>query len=87
MAKVIRIWEAALGPDHPEMAVALTNLAWAYSGESRYADAEALMRRVLSICERSLGPEHPQVFRTLSNLGRTTCRAATKMLNRFMFGR
>ncbi len=34
MAKVIRIWEAALGPDHPEMAVALTNLAWAYSDES-----------------------------------------------------
>jgi tetratricopeptide (TPR) repeat protein len=52
LAKVIHIWETALGPEHPSMAAALTTLGLAYKEESKFADAELALRRVLSICEK-----------------------------------
>ena len=57
-----------LGPDHPDVARSLNNLAGLYEHQQRYADAEPLYRRALSIRERALGPDHPDVTTSTSNL-------------------
>ncbi len=69
----------ALGPDHPEVAASLNNLAGLYYKQGKYAKAEPLQKRALAIREKALGPEHPQVATSLENYapllrktGRTT---------------
>ena len=57
-----------LGPDHPEVAISLHNLAVLYHDKFRYADAEPLYRRSLTILEQALGPEHPNVAISLYKL-------------------
>ena len=59
--QVLAIEEKALGPDHPNVAVALNNLAELYTAQGRYADAEPLYKRSLAIYEKTLGPDHPDV--------------------------
>jgi tetratricopeptide (TPR) repeat protein len=65
----LAIEEKALGPDHPDLAASLNNLAALYKDQSRYADAERLYKRSLAIAEKALGPDHPAVAMSLSNLG------------------
>jgi hypothetical protein len=55
----LAIWEKALGPDHPDVATGLNNLAQLYQAEGRYAEAEPLLKRVSTIQGKSLGPDHP----------------------------
>jgi tetratricopeptide (TPR) repeat protein len=62
------IREQTLGPDHPDVAQSLNNLALLYNNEGRYADAEPLYKRSLAIYEKALGPEHPDVALSLNNL-------------------
>ena len=57
-----------LGPDHPDVAISLNDLANLYQRQSRYADAEMLYKRSLAISERALGPDHPDVAASLNNL-------------------
>ena len=64
----LAIREKALGPDHPDVASSLNNLAWLYQRQGRYADAEPLYKRSLAIREKALGPDHPDVAYSLSNL-------------------
>ena len=64
----LAIREKALGPDHPEVAQSLNNLALLYEAQGRYADAEPLYKRALAIKEKSLGPNHPNVATSLNNL-------------------
>ena len=64
-------WRCArrrLGPDHPETAQSLNNLAVAHfeNGDSRAA--EQLYKRSIAIKEAALGPEHPELALTLNNL-------------------
>jgi hypothetical protein len=40
-----------------------------YKDQSRYADAEPLLKRSLAIREKALGPNHPHVAQSLNNLG------------------
>ena len=51
----------ALGPEHPQVATSLNNLAELYQAQGKYGDAEPLYKRSLAIIEKALGPEHPQV--------------------------
>jgi CHAT domain-containing protein/tetratricopeptide (TPR) repeat protein len=60
--------QARHGPDDPQVATALSNLAWLLKDTNRLAEAEPLMRRALSIDEKSFGPEHPNVARDLNHL-------------------
>ena len=60
--------EKALGPDHPDVAASLNNLAELYRAQGRYGDAEPLYRRSLGIWEKALGPDHPHVATSLNNL-------------------
>jgi tetratricopeptide (TPR) repeat protein len=60
-----------LGPDHPDVATALGNLARFYRVLGRVAEALPLAVRALTITERALGPEHPDVARALEGLAGT----------------
>ena len=62
------IWEQALGPDHPDVAAALTSLALLYESQKRYGEAEPLYQRALGIKEKVLGPRHPDVATSHINL-------------------
>jgi CHAT domain-containing protein/Tfp pilus assembly protein PilF len=64
----LEIRERILGPDHRDVAVALSALGNTYWNKGEYAKAEPLYQRALSIFERALGPEDPKVALTLHNL-------------------
>jgi CHAT domain-containing protein/endonuclease YncB( thermonuclease family) len=66
--KVLAIREKALGPEHPDVAQALNNLAMLYQAQGDYGRAAPLYQRSLAIREKALGPEHPQVALSLNNL-------------------
>jgi tetratricopeptide (TPR) repeat protein len=56
------------GPDHPEVAASLNNLASLLQATNRLAEAEPLMRRALAIDEANYGNDHPKVAIRLNNL-------------------
>jgi tetratricopeptide (TPR) repeat protein/CHAT domain-containing protein len=60
--------EGQFGPDHPDVAEAVNNLALLSQVQGRYDEAERLHRRALAITEKTRGPEHPDVGTSLSNL-------------------
>jgi tetratricopeptide (TPR) repeat protein len=49
--QVLAIREKQLGPDHPNVALSLFNLADLYRTQGHYADAESLYNRSLAIWE------------------------------------
>ncbi|MCP9787362.1 CHAT domain-containing tetratricopeptide repeat protein, partial [Cyanobium sp. N5-Cardenillas] len=59
-----------LGPEHPNTAQALNNLAFLYVNQGRYGEAEPLYKRALAIFEKALGPEHPNTAPSHYNLAR-----------------
>ena len=59
LRRALAIQEAALGPDHPNTAYSLSNLALVLRDLGRVAEAEPLLIRALAIRERTLGPDHP----------------------------
>jgi tetratricopeptide (TPR) repeat protein/CHAT domain-containing protein len=56
------------GTNHENYGSALYNLALAYSGQAKYAEAEAHYKRALAIREVKLGKHHPNTVWTLNNL-------------------
>ena len=67
--RALAIDENRFGPDHPDVADSLNNLAQLlHQATNRLGEAEALMRRALAIYERSVGAEHSSVAVGLSNL-------------------
>src|SRR5260370_32991538 len=63
------IREQALGPQHPDVARSLSDLALLHLGRGEYEQAEPLYRQALSIQEQALGPDHPDVARLLNEAG------------------
>ncbi len=68
MRSALKIDEASFGPNHPDVAIDLNNLAELLQTTNRYPEAEPLYRRALKIDEASFGPDHPNVARDLNNL-------------------
>ncbi len=66
--RALKISEEAFGPEHPDTARSLNNLAGLYESLAEYAKAEPLYRRALKIREKTLGPEHPDTAASLNNL-------------------
>jgi tetratricopeptide (TPR) repeat protein len=62
------------GPDHPLIAVRLSNLASLLENTNRLEEVEGLYRRALAINEQSFGQEDPKVALCLSNLSRFLLR-------------
>jgi tetratricopeptide (TPR) repeat protein len=57
--RALAIREKSLGPDHPDVATSLNNLALLYNNQGRYADAEPLYKRSLAIWEKASVPITP----------------------------
>ena len=72
--RALALSEQLYGPSHPNVAVALNDLAELYRAEGRYADAEPITRRALAIRETALGRDDPGVAQSL-NLLAELCRA------------
>ncbi|MEM9399548.1 MAG: tetratricopeptide repeat protein [Verrucomicrobiota bacterium] len=68
MRRALEIDENGYGPDHPNVAIRLNNLAGLLQDTNRLGEAEPLMRRALEIDENGYGPDHPNVAIGLSNL-------------------
>ena len=56
-----------MGPEHPDVALSLNNLAGLYKTQGKHSQAEPLYRRALTILTKSVGPDHPNVATTLEN--------------------
>ncbi len=70
MRRALAIGEESYGPDHPNVAIRLSNLAGLLQATNRLAEAEPLTRRALAIDEKTYGPDHPNVAIRLNNLAR-----------------
>ena len=57
--EALSLAERLFGPEHPDTAMSLNNLAELYRAQGRYGDAEPLHRRALAIREEALGPSIP----------------------------
>ena len=68
MRRALAIDEKSYGPDHPNVAIRLNNLAQLLRATNCLAEVEPLMRRALAIDEKSYGPDHPAVALRLNNL-------------------
>jgi tetratricopeptide (TPR) repeat protein len=66
--KALQVAEQNVGPDHPDVATSLNNLALLYDTQGDYAKAEPLYKRSLAILEKALGPDHPVVATSLENI-------------------
>jgi len=66
--RALKIREAQLGPDHPDVASSLNNLAALYQAMGGYGQAEPYYQRALKIVEAKLGPDHPKMASSLNNL-------------------
>src|SRR5437762_7162465 len=75
--RALRIYENALGPDHPDPARANINLAHLYCDKGEFAKAELLAIRELKVGEKKLGAEHLDTAKdliVLANLYRDTAQ-------------
>jgi tetratricopeptide (TPR) repeat protein len=51
--EALRVAEATFGPEHPDVATSLNNLAMLYQDQGKYAEAESLYQRALRIWEKA----------------------------------
>jgi tetratricopeptide (TPR) repeat protein len=66
--RALSIREARLGPNHPDTALSLTNLANVLGDQGDLDTARSLYERALTIYETRLGPDHPDTVRMRRNL-------------------
>src|SRR2546425_9100205 len=66
--RALAIRERILGPEHPDVAASLDNLAGLYRDQGKYAEAEPLYRRALAIGEKALGRERAGWAASLNNV-------------------
>lgn len=66
--KALSIAARTFGPNHPDVALSMHNLAMPYQVIGKYAEAESLHKRALVIWEKAHGEDHPDVAYSLSAL-------------------
>jgi serine/threonine-protein kinase len=69
LREAVEITRRTSGPDSPEYALALHNLAGALIDMGNLNGAEATLRESLAIRRKVLGNDHPELFYSLNNLG------------------
>ena len=67
--EVLSFKEIHLGPEHPEVATILNDLALLNKSRGEYNKAKSLYERALAIDEKVNGYTHPDTARDLNNLG------------------
>jgi tetratricopeptide (TPR) repeat protein len=63
----LTIRQQVLGPQHPDTATSLNNLAGLYQAQGKYTEAEPLYQQALAIIEKTLESEHPITNAILKN--------------------
>ena len=66
--RALAISEKALGPEHPDVARSLNNLAAALRCPGPVREGRAALPARARHLEKALGPEHPDVAQSLNNL-------------------
>jgi tetratricopeptide (TPR) repeat protein len=66
--RALAIDTAVYGPEHPDVATDLNNLAELYRAQGKYEQAVPLYQRALAIREQQLGAQHPDTAQSLNNL-------------------
>jgi tetratricopeptide (TPR) repeat protein len=66
--RALAIREKSYGPDHPDVAESLNNLALVFQATNRFAEAEALFSRAFAICQERFGADHPRTVTARKNL-------------------
>ena len=66
LREALAMRERASGPDDPDVAASLNDLAGLYRELGRYGEAEPLYRRALGIKEKLLGQNHPALASNLN---------------------
>ncbi len=66
--RALEIFEKQSGPEHPDTANSLHNLANLYQEQGKYAEADVLYQSALQILEKQLGPDHSETAQLLNNL-------------------
>ncbi|HWP29721.1 MAG TPA: tetratricopeptide repeat protein, partial [Chloroflexota bacterium] len=66
--RLLAVAEARFGPEHPQVAGALSYVATAYRVQGRYAEAEPHFKRALALFEKTLGPGDINVAVVLNEL-------------------
>ena len=66
--QALAIYEKALGPDHPDVATAVNNLALLYDKQGRTPRPSRSTSGRWRSDEKALGPDHPDVATVLNNL-------------------
>ncbi|HKX53555.1 MAG TPA: tetratricopeptide repeat protein, partial [Nitrosospira sp.] len=64
--KSLALAEKEYGPNHPDTATSLNNLAELYRDHKKFTQAEPLYKRAAAIREKHFGPNHSLVARTLN---------------------
>ena len=66
--RALQLAQQDYGPDHPNVALSLSNLAELYEAQNEYVKAEPLYKRSLSILEKEYGQDNPFLVPTLLNM-------------------
>jgi eukaryotic-like serine/threonine-protein kinase len=69
LRRSLSVREAALGPEHPDVASTLTRLGNVLDREGKRDEALEAYRRALAIRTKVFGPEHPDVAAVQGNMG------------------
>jgi tetratricopeptide (TPR) repeat protein len=63
----IRVFETALGKEHPSLVAPLNNLATTYVRMRRFDDAERTLQRAINVCKKTLGEDDAHYAVLLEN--------------------
>jgi hypothetical protein len=66
--RALAITEKSYGPDHPDVAIDLNNLAELLRDTNRLSEAGPLYGRALAIYVKNFGPDYPGTKKILENL-------------------
>ena len=77
------IREKQLGPDHPETAATLMNIAELYAGLRRFGQAAKLFEESQALLERKLGSNHPAAIAGDQGLQAFRRALLSELLDRF----
>jgi serine/threonine-protein kinase len=69
MQRAIVAKEKAFGPDNPDVAISLANVALLLVEMGNVSEAVSYIQRAIAISEKGLGPEHPRIASALTNYG------------------
>lgn len=68
LSRSLEMRQRVLGPDHPDCAQSLNNLAALHTERREYETAEDMYEKALDIRKKALSPDHPSLAYTLKHL-------------------